>query len=106
MGSAAHCLGYVCIILKITALVSSLVGLGIPYWYKGDATESTGVTGTVKTTIREGLWKKCTVLESTSSTQTFCVGNDGMFYIFYSLKINFKTFPALYSAKLSLYGSY
>jgi hypothetical protein len=82
MGSAAHCFGYVCVILKILALISSLVGLGIPYWYQGDAVESTGLTGTVKTTIREGLWKKCTVLESTSTTETFCVGNDGTIYYY------------------------
>lgn len=76
MGCIVNCLGYLCLILKIMALISSLVGLGIPYWYKGDTTETTGISGTVKTTIREGLWKKCTVLESTTSSSTFCQGND------------------------------
>ncbi|XP_045183098.2 uncharacterized protein LOC123541597 [Mercenaria mercenaria] len=76
MGGLSNCFGYLCVTLKIMALISSLVGLGIPYWYQGDATESTGVSGTVKTTIREGLWKKCTVLEYTSTTSTFCAGNE------------------------------
>lgn len=71
--------GYACITLKVMALISTLVGLGIPYWYQGDAAESTGLTGTVKTTVREGLWKHCTVLETTSTSSSFCVANDGMY---------------------------
>ncbi|KAL4239014.1 hypothetical protein ACF0H5_003718 [Mactra antiquata] len=70
------CLGITCVTLKVLGLLSSLVALGIPYWYVGDTTTTAGLTGDVKTTIREGLWKKCTDLESPSKSSSFCVGND------------------------------
>lgn len=72
------CLGKFCVATKVVALICQLVALGIPYWYKGDTTETTGLTGTVKTTVREGLWKKCTDLETPTMSNSFCEGNDGM----------------------------
>lgn len=74
--SCVKCLGKFCVALKIIALIFHIIALGLPYWYKGDTTETTDVSGTVKTTVREGLWKKCTDLETTSKTDSFCVDND------------------------------
>ena len=76
-GGCVNCFGYLCLTFKALALISSLVSLAIPYWYKGDTATTTELSGTVKTTIREGLWKKCTDLESTSTSSSYCVDNDG-----------------------------
>ncbi|KAH3846301.1 hypothetical protein DPMN_088601 [Dreissena polymorpha] len=79
MSCVSHCLGRLCVALKIIALITNITALGLPYWYKGSPTTSSGVDGsnTVETTIREGLWKKCTDLEYVSSSNSFCEDNEG-----------------------------
>ena len=79
MSCMKTCLGRLCVALKVAALIVNLFALGLPYWYKGDTAETTGVDGSnkVKTTVREGLWQKCTDMEYVSNTSSFCAGVDG-----------------------------
>ncbi|XP_052765955.1 uncharacterized protein LOC128207199 [Mya arenaria] len=78
MSCMTKCLGRLCVTLKVIALITNLIALGLPYWYKGAAVETVGVNGSdnVKTTIREGLWKACTDVEYLGNTNSYCVGND------------------------------